>query len=88
MGNPYSGDLTLTGLVSTKAKVDFFGLAKAWVNGPCGSRRNLAKADVIGEGKFGADMSFKFDLKTGSIDAELTVTRADLNSKLDIDALG
>lgn len=84
----YSGNLTLRGLLSAHAELGFVGVARAWVDGPCGSHIGLANADVIGSGQLDADISLTYRVADGTMTADLIVTHTDLNSRLDIDHVG
>ncbi len=68
----------LTGVLAIDSSVDFVAAARAWIDGPSGSKLSLASASVLGTGNFGADIQLSVDISARSIEAVLTVTRSDL----------
>jgi hypothetical protein len=74
----------LSGVISIGAAVDFVGAAQSWIDGPCGTRLSVADANVLGSGNFGADITLKFDVTTGYLDADLKVTVANINPQWDV----
>ncbi len=94
--DPWSDDLTLSGTLSTSAVINLSGVARAWVDGPCGVKVGLANASVQGGGRFGADIEVAyrspgnlgyFDYGA-TLEARLVVTESKLNPNIDIDAVG
>ena len=96
IGNPFSGALTLRGTLSTSTSIALTGVARAWIDGPCGATIGLASASVQGDGAFSADIVFTYRSPGGPgtpeygaiLEAELVVTRSELNPNIDIDAVG
>ncbi|MEO1681375.1 MAG: hypothetical protein AAFU80_24790 [Pseudomonadota bacterium] len=88
VGNPFGGDLTLSGLFEAHTAIDFVGVARAWVDGPCGTKVGLASADVIADGRFAANIAITYAPTEGTLTADLFVTDANLNSGINIDAVG
>jgi hypothetical protein len=74
----------LSAVISIAAGVDFVGAAQAWIDGPCGTRLSVADANVLGNGNFGADVVFKFNLSTGYLDADLNITAANIKPQWDV----
>ena len=68
----------LSGVLSVKSVIDFVGAARAWVDGPCGTKIAEVGASVIGQGELGADIRVDLDINTGMISAFLVVTHSDL----------
>lgn len=96
IGNPQAGNITLKGTLSTSTAIALTGVARAWVNGPCGSRVGLASASILGNGEFGADIIVTYKSPGGPsgpdygaiLEAELLVTRSQLDPNIEIDAVG
>jgi len=96
IGNPFSGDLTLRGTLSTSTAIALTGIARAWIDGPCGTKVGLASASIQGDGAFAADIAITYRSPGGpgtpdygaTIEAELIVTRSELDPNIDIDAVG
>ena len=96
VGNPWSGDLTLRGTLSTSTAIALTGVARAWIDGPCGTKVGLASASVQGDGAFGADIVITYRSPGtprtpdygATLEAELVVTRLELDPNIDIDAVG
>lgn len=68
----------LSGVLWTRAVVDFVASARAWIDGPCGTKIGLASASVIGKGAFEAKITLTLDLAAAVVEATLEVTQADL----------
>ena len=96
IGNPWSGDLTLQGTLSTSTAIALTGVARAWIDGPCGTKVGLASASIQGDGAFGADIVITYRSPGGpgtsdygaTLEAELLVKRSELDPNIDIDAVG
>lgn len=97
VGNPWSGgNITLQGLLTISTALTISGVARAWVDGPCGTKVGLASADVLGDGKIKADFSVTYhsplDLsgsQTGAaLEAEFAITQADVDPNIDINLVG
>lgn len=79
----------LSGVIAIGASVDFVAAARAWIDGPCGTKLSLASASVLGTGDFGAEVRLSIDIKARYIEAALAVTKSVLpNVSWDISALG
>ncbi|MDE0334056.1 MAG: hypothetical protein OXI64_03790 [Defluviicoccus sp.] len=95
-GNPWSGALTLRGTLSAFSAVALAGVARAWIDGPCGSKVGLANASVQGDGKFLADIQITYrspgEFVTpdygATLEAELVVRHATVKPEFELDALG
>lgn len=68
----------LTGVIAIAASVDFVAAARAWIDGPSGSKLSLASASVLGTGDFEADVRLTLDISAGIIEAVLAVTNSRL----------
>jgi hypothetical protein len=68
----------LTGVIAIDASVDFVAGARAWIDGPSGSKLSLASASVLGTGDLGADIQLAVDVAARSLEAVLTVTHSSL----------
>lgn len=96
VGDPWSGDLTLKGTLSTSTEIALTGVARAWLDGPCGTKVGLASATIQGDGAFGADIAITYRSPGGQgtsdygaiLEAELIVTRSELDPNIDIDRVG
>lgn len=96
MGNPWSGDLTLRGSLSAQTDLSVTGVARAWVDGPCGTRVGLASASIQGDGAFAADLAITYRSTGGhrgpdyeaTVEAEMLVTQAELDPNIDIEMVG
>ncbi|MDD9996687.1 MAG: hypothetical protein OXQ89_02975 [Rhodospirillaceae bacterium] len=96
VGNPWSGDFKLSGTLSASTAVNLSGVARAWIDGPCGVRVGLASASVQGDGRFGAAIEITYHSPGGvgtsdygaTLEARLVVTRSELDPNIDIDAVG
>ena len=95
IGTRRSG-FTLRGTLSTSTAIVLTGVARAWIDGPCGTRVGLASAAMQGDGAFAADIviSYRSPGASGApdfgatLEAELVVTRLKLDPNVDIDAVG
>ena len=74
----------ITGVITILSKVDFLAAARAWIDGPCGTRISLATATVIGDGDFSSDITVDLDLNTGDVEAKLQVTKSEINPRWDL----
>ncbi|WP_298974327.1 hypothetical protein [uncultured Roseobacter sp.] len=96
VGNPWSGNLTLRGTLSASTAIALTGVARAWIDGPCGARVGLASASIQGDGAFAADIALTYQSPGGpgtsdygaTLEAELIVTRSELDPSIDIDLVG
>jgi hypothetical protein len=68
----------LSGVLFVRAQVDFVAAARAWIDGPSGSRLSLASASVLGKGNFEAEIALQVVPKGAYVEAILRVTRADI----------
>jgi hypothetical protein len=68
----------LTGVIAIDSSVDFVAGARAWIDGPSGSKLSLASASVLGTGNFGADIQLAVDVAARSLEAVLTITHSSL----------
>lgn len=74
----------LSGVLWTRADVDFVAAARAWVDGPCGIQIGLASASVIGKGHFEAEITLRVDLQGSYVEASLHITAADVIPDWDV----
>lgn len=96
IGNPLTGNLTLRGTLSASTAIALTGVARAWVDGPCGIKVGLASASIQGDGAFAADIVMTYRSPGGpgtadygaTLEAELLVTKSELDPNIDIDAVG
>lgn len=96
VGNPWSGNLTLSGTPSTSTAIALTGVARAWIDGPCATKVGLASASMQGDGRFGANIEIGYRSPGGpripdygaTLEARLVVTHSELDSNIDIDAVG
>jgi hypothetical protein len=72
----------VSGVIGVFTAIDFVGAARAWVDGPSGTRIGLAGGSVLGSGEFSADIRIEANLSVGFITGDLKVTRSEL---IDID---
>ncbi|SDO98962.1 hypothetical protein SAMN04489798_4389 [Pseudomonas arsenicoxydans] len=75
---------SLSGVIIVKAVIDFHADARAWIDGPCGTKASLASANVDGQGQFEADIKIDVDLNLRIIEATLVISRSDLTVDWDI----
>ena len=96
IGNPWSGALTLSGTLSTSTAVALTGVARGWIDGPCGVKVGLASASIQGDGEFRADIEITYHSPGGpgtsdygaTLEAELLVKRSVLDPNINIQAVG
>lgn len=96
VGNPGPGDIVLRGALSVSTEIALTGVARAWINGPCGSRIGLASASIQGDGAFAADIVITYSSPGSpgsppygaSLGATLAVTQSELDPNIDIEAVG
>jgi hypothetical protein len=94
VGNPFSNEFTLRGTLSASTAIALSGTARAWVDGPCGTKIGLASASIQGDGRFAADIavtyrgSGHYDEYGGTLEGQLIVTRSELDPNIHIDAVG
>jgi hypothetical protein len=96
LGDPYSGDLALRGTLSASTDIALTGVARAWIDGPCGTKAGLATASIQGDGAFAADVVMTYQSPGGlgrpdygaTIEGELIVTTSELDPGVIIDAVG
>lgn len=69
----------LSGVIEIHSVIDFVAAARAWIDGPCGTRLSLASASVLGNGDFAADIHIKVELNDGYIEAFAVVTQSEIN---------
>jgi hypothetical protein len=72
----------LVGVVGIQGQVDFLGVARAWISS-CFGNIELARATVIGNGNFGADVRLSVTLASATLDANLDVNKCDVNPNFD-----
>ena len=73
------------GIIMIKARTNFLGIGRAWIDGPCGSKIDLASAGVMGSGQFEGDIELDIDLEKGAVFANLRVRKAKLDVEFDVD---
>ena len=91
VGSPWSDNLTLTGTLFTSTTIALTGVARAWVDGPCG-KVGLASASIQGDGEFGADIQINYRSPGvpgtpdygGTVGAELVVKRSWISPNFDV----
>lgn len=66
------------GAIGISTAIDFVGAARAWVDGPSGTRLGLAGGSVIGSGEFSAEIRLEADIAGGFIRGDLKVTKSEL----------
>ena len=75
---------SLDQILSISSNVEFVAGARAWIDGPSGSRLSLASASIIGDGEFGADIKFNVDVPRGTIKATLFITHCKIDPHWDL----
>ena len=70
------------GVLSLAARVDYVGVARAWIDGPSGLRLSLASGSVIGDGELAADITA--ELRNAYLELNLRVKKADIDPKFDL----
>ncbi|EGF89578.1 hypothetical protein ABI_39950 [Asticcacaulis biprosthecium C19] len=78
----YPSGLTVEGIIGISTEIDFIGVARAWVDGPCGTKIGLASASVLGSGEFAADIRLEANIHAGYITGDLKVAKSEL---IDVD---
>ena len=79
-GIVYPTGLSVSGIIGVFTAIDFVGAARAWVDGPSGTKIGLAGGSVLGSGEFAADVRIEANLSAGHITGDLKVTKSELTN--------
>lgn len=79
-GIVYPTGLSVSGIIGVFTAIDFVGAARAWVDGPSGTKIGLAGGSVLGSGEFAADIRIEANLSAGYITGDLKVTKSELTN--------
>lgn len=77
-GIVYPNGTSVSGIIGLFTAIDFVGAARAWVDGPSGSKLGLAGGSVLGSGEFSADIRIEANVSAGFVTGDLQVTKSEL----------